>query len=257
MPSGRALTAPLTAPLTLAGVAALNTGGGVDYVANILGDGGLDYAEFDFKDLSRMFQDTAGTVPITTTSQVIGLVNVKAKTPHNASQSSSTFKPQYQSTGAKFDGSDDNLLSDWRAQAGENCIIAQLDLPATGNFMIVGSQVSGASRFLLRLTTGGQVAAGVGSDSSLTGVSDLRSSSPIVGVSFDGNTVRLFVNAATELTAAQNGAPNSTLGQIIGGLNNSGTPNSFFPGSIKRLAFGKKAITLAQFQQIRSQWLAA
>lgn len=70
---------------------------------------------YDPNDLSTMFQDAAGTVPVTGTGQLVGLIRDKSGRNNHAYQTTSAARPilrQNATTGAyylEFDGSDDFL----------------------------------------------------------------------------------------------------------------------------------------------------
>ena len=70
---------------------------------------------YDPNDLSTMFQDAAGTIPVTAVGQPVGLILDKSGRNNHARQTNSASRPilrQNSSTGAyylEFDGSDDFL----------------------------------------------------------------------------------------------------------------------------------------------------
>lgn len=70
---------------------------------------------YDFSDTSRMFQDTAGTTPVTADWDVVGRVNDKTANANNATQGTTSKKPLYKTGvqnglgGVKFDNADDFL----------------------------------------------------------------------------------------------------------------------------------------------------
>ena len=71
---------------------------------------------FDPSDLSTLFQDAAGTTPVTAAGQSVGLVLDKSGRGNHATQSTSLSRPTYQidSNGRgylSFDGSDDFLVT--------------------------------------------------------------------------------------------------------------------------------------------------
>jgi len=179
---------------------------------------------------------------------------------NQAVQATAGFKPAYQAAGAKFDASDDNLLTGYLAQAGANCIIAYVDVPATlaATQVVAGASGASANRVFVAFNTSGQLCAGVGSDSTTTvvGTTDWRGQTVVVALSFDGTTVNLYAGTASEYSAAQNSTPTTTIPFRIGALNNNGTAGSFCAHYVKRLLVARQALTLAQFKSIRSQLLA-
>ncbi len=71
-------------------------------------------AWYDPSDLSTMFQDAAGTTPVTEAGQPVGLILDKSGNGHHASQTTSTARPLFQIDGSGnghlvFDGVDDYL----------------------------------------------------------------------------------------------------------------------------------------------------
>ena len=71
---------------------------------------------YDFGDISTLFQDTAGTTPVTAAGQSVARINDKSGRGNHATQSTSLSRPTYQldSNGRgypSFDGSDDFLIT--------------------------------------------------------------------------------------------------------------------------------------------------
>lgn len=201
--------------------------------------------------------NTAATNPATAT---FTLHSLKEVSHYPAAQSTAGFKPKYQTTGATFDATDDNLLTAYTAQNGANFIIAYVDVPATlaATQVMAGASGSAANRCFLAFNTSGQLCAGVGSDSTATivGTTDWRSQSVVVALGFDGTTVKLFAGTAEEYSAAQNSTPTTAIPFRIGALNNNGTAGSFSGVALKDLLVGRQALTLAQFKSIRTQLIS-
>lgn len=70
---------------------------------------------FDPSDMSTMFQDSAGTTPVTAADQVVGLIRDKSGNGNHAIQATAANKPILRNTGAlwwlEFDGTDDFLVT--------------------------------------------------------------------------------------------------------------------------------------------------
>lgn len=88
--------------------------GGVFSPASLfaMGEQGVWY---DPSDLSTMFQDTAGTIPVTTPGQTVALILDKSGRGNHASQATAASRPVYQIDGSGksnlgFDGIDDFLV---------------------------------------------------------------------------------------------------------------------------------------------------
>lgn len=105
---------------------------------------------FDFNDLSTMYQDSAGTIPVTGVGQPVGRVLDKSGRGNHATQSTSSKRPilqQNATTGAyylAFDGVDDGL------------VINSIDFSNTNSVTIFGGVVfnnlSGNSQFIVELS---------------------------------------------------------------------------------------------------------
>jgi len=69
---------------------------------------------FDPSDLSKMWQDTAGTTPVTTDSQTVARIDGQQGVV-SLRQADAAKRPQYKTSGGlhwlRFDGTDDNLIS--------------------------------------------------------------------------------------------------------------------------------------------------
>ena len=72
-------------------------------------------AWYDPSDMSTMFQDSAGTTPVTAVGQPVGLILDKSGRGNHAYQTTTTKRPLYQSAGGysylAFDGVDDALVT--------------------------------------------------------------------------------------------------------------------------------------------------
>jgi len=230
--------------------------------AAILGAGGLDYAFFDSSLASSLFQDAAGTTPALITNPV-GRWNVRQKPPHYASQATSGQRPILQSDGVKFDGISHNLLTDWFAQAGANCIIF-LGTPPAGLSslgLVAGvSGASGAERFFVGFDAGGLLVGGVGGNSvvNIKGAIDRRGQRTFGAIVCNGSTVRLIDGMEQVYSNTQIGAPILTVPFAVGAKRAVQNVSDTFLGvALEKIAFAKVAPTLAEIQSIRAEWLAA
>jgi len=82
--------------------------------ASLFADG-ENGAWYDPSDLSTLYQDAAGTIPVTATGQPVGRMLDKSGRNNHATQTTSTSRPTYQTDGAlhwlNFDGIDDWLVT--------------------------------------------------------------------------------------------------------------------------------------------------
>lgn len=81
----------------------------------ILFGSGEEGCWYDPSDLSTMYQDAAGTTPVTSHNDPVGLIQDKSGNAYHMTQSTAGFRPLYQTDGVlhwlKFDGVDDFLLT--------------------------------------------------------------------------------------------------------------------------------------------------
>ncbi len=74
-----------------------------------------DGAWYDPSDLTTLFQDAAGTIPVTGDGDPVGLMLDKSGNGHHASQTTTASKPVYRTGGGlnwlEFDGADDYLVA--------------------------------------------------------------------------------------------------------------------------------------------------
>ena len=101
-------------------------------------------AWYDPSDLSTMFQDAAGTTPVTAAGQPVGLILDKSGNGHHASQSTSTARPLFQIDGSgkhylAFDGVDDYLSTSAIDLTGTDkvTVFAGIDVANDANSMAV------------------------------------------------------------------------------------------------------------------------
>lgn len=224
----------------------------------ILGIGGADFADFNFSNLSTLFQDDAGVTPVTADAQLIGRANAIRRVPRYGAQSVAAAKGSFLLSALKLDGVDDNLLTDFYAQTGANCVVCRTRVPATiaATSAVAGLyDAAGANAIYLGVTTTGLARCRIGA-TILTGTTDLRDTEAVLCATTNGATARLFVNGVQEGTSAQTGGPLTNLPYRIGGSNWNGALGNAYGGHIRNLALGRVNLSLDDFQRIRAQWLA-
>lgn len=152
--------------------------GGYGFSPLSLFSSGEQGAWYDPSDLATMFQDAAGTTPVTAADQPVGLMRDKSGRGNHASQATSASRPILRNSGAlwwlEFDGVDDflatasiDLTSTFRVAAfvgakknsdAATSIIVELSASATANngaFYLAGPQGAGLHNYaaVLRGTT--------------------------------------------------------------------------------------------------------
>lgn len=212
---------------------------------------------YDFSRPTTLFQGTDESTPVDTFGQVIGRAKDQrtgANSPRNATQATTSLKPKYQTTGAAFDGSDDNLLTGYTAGAAENFIVAKVTVPATisGTQVIAGARTVAGARTNLYLglwpATGGLLF-GVG-DAEVAPAGDLRGTVATIGISFNGAAVRAFVNGSIVSETARSGSVTTSVAYRLGAVNQEGSAAYYFGGSIKSIVAGRQLLDLDTFNKI-------
>lgn len=103
--------------------------GGSLWEPSRLFDNGEEGAWFDPSDLSTMFQDSAGTTPVTANGQPVGKILDKSGRGNHASQATAAARPLYKVTGLckwnDFDAVDDVLNTTFQSSLGSNCTVAR------------------------------------------------------------------------------------------------------------------------------------
>ena len=112
-------------------------------------------AWYDPSDISTLFQDAAGTTPVTADGDPVGRMLDKSANGNHASQTVSGSRPVYRTDGVlhwlEFDGVDDTLLSDFITLTGTRCgasIAALWD----SDVLNVKADGTGFADFTFRLT---------------------------------------------------------------------------------------------------------
>tara|TARA_R110000851_G_C13102500_1_gene568916 strand:- start:866 stop:2089 length:1224 start_codon:yes stop_codon:yes gene_type:complete len=121
-----------------ADAAALATGDFVVYRYSPaeLFESGEEGAWYDPSDLTTLFQDAAGTIPVTADGDPVGLMLDKSGNGNHATQSTTAAKPVYRTDGTlhwlKFDGIDDGMESPTVNTSGAGLLFAYAGLVDTG-----------------------------------------------------------------------------------------------------------------------------
>ncbi|WP_340645330.1 hypothetical protein [Phenylobacterium sp.] len=209
--------------------------------------------------LAYFFVATATTTYIAITRLTAGVGTFSVATTKlvpgsPATQSSTSLKPKFQTTGAAFDGSDDYLSTPYAAGASDNFIVAKVKIPlaSSGTRGIVGAAGGSTERFYLAMISGGILTAGAGTQNPGTFQmpGDMRGVETVVGLSASGGIARLFRQGQPSVEAAYTGGLATTLPLFIGGINTSGVSSSFSDATVKAVVAGREFIDLATFNKI-------
>jgi len=175
---------------------------------------------------------------------------------NHSRQSSPSFRPVVSANGLLYDGSDDRLLTTFNPTLSGS-IIARFN-GTQASRVIMGSAASSNGRAWLGLDASGRLAAGIGEQNSTTifGGADIRNAWRIGCVTWDGTTVRLYLDGAEIYSGAQVGAVNTTVPMMEGALNANGTAGAFFAGTISDALALSRVLTPAEIVNLTNQWSA-
>jgi len=181
-------------------------------------------------------------------------ISIKALPGNHATQATTTFKPKSQTAGLTYDGSDDRLVSTLSPTASGS--IAARFNGSTASRVIAGSQPASDGRCFLALDASGKLAAGIGaqSTSTITGGADIRSEDHVGVVTWDGSTVKLYLDGTEIYSAAQSGAVNTTVPIYEGALNANGTASAFWTGSISDSLIIDRVLTPTETTDLTNSW---
>lgn len=113
---------------------------------------------YDPSDLNTLWQDTAGTIPVTTSGQMVARIDDKSGNGYHATQETADSRPLYQTDGSlhwlEFDGINDHLITAIITPGTDKAQvfagIRRLAVGATSD--IVGIGTGGLNSFVLRNT---------------------------------------------------------------------------------------------------------
>jgi beta-glucanase (GH16 family) len=102
------------------------------------------------------------------------------------------------------------------------------------------------------------MAAGIGAQGTATifAGADLRNAFHTGAVTWDGTTVKLYLDGAEVYSAAQSGAVNTTVDMFKGALNANGTAAGFWQGRIEHAIAIDRVLTPAEITNITNFWSA-
>lgn len=171
-------------------------------------------------------------------------------------QNSASFRPILRADGLEYDGIDDRLTTSLTPTT-EGTLVARFD-GDTASRVIMGSQPATDGRAFLALDASGRLAAGIGTQSTATifGGSDIRGTEHVGAVTWDGTTVKLYLDGTEVYSAAQSGAVNTTVAMTLGSLNANGTPSAFWDGIIGQSIAIDRALTASEISNLTTYWSA-
>lgn len=222
----------------------------LDPAITIFADGSQGFY-YNFALQSSLFQDAAGTAPVTAAGQPIGLVKDQSGRGNNAT-SSATACPAWQSDGSGlFDGLDDVLRSTFNPTAS-----------ITMGFKGVTSTDStywGATSSALRSYMGlfqAKLACSIGNNVNIGGGSGLLGQTITAFVTADAVSMNVWLNGTNVGSVPSSGSPVNSLPMFIGALNQAGSPATFMAGRGYKNLVIARALTPTEIANITTYWSA-
>lgn len=209
---------------------------------------------YNFSILSSLFQDTAGTTPVTAATQPIGLVKDQSGRGNDATQSS-VARPIWQADGSGLlDGTDDYLISAV-VPALAMSLAFKANLTAANGFW--GSNVT-PNRCYIGIKSNNFIGAAIGAvtEASLTVGPGFLSQTVTCVITTDGVNDILYVNGTPIAPQVISGTPVNARPIFIGAVNSAGTPGSFMKGSFYKALAIARSLTPTEVASISSYWSA-
>lgn len=200
--------------------------------------------------------DDGGLVAKNNPTTATCTISIREIPGYHAVQDSTSFKPINTADGDDFDGLDDRLITTFSPTASGS-IAARLN-GDTASRVIMGSQGATDGRAYLAFDASGRIAGGVGTQATATifGGSDIRGAWHTAALTWDGSTVKLYLDGSEVYSAAQSGTVNTTVPMAIGALNANGTPAAFWDGLISNTLAIDRVLTPAEITNLHNTWSA-
>lgn len=170
-------------------------------------------------------------------------------------QATTSAQPKWQTGGlARFDGSDDNLLT--TLVPGTAMTLMFKGKITSASKGVMGSRATTDTRVLIGTDANGLLAGAVGADSTTTikGGSDIRGATGVGALVYNPSGVMLYWNGASIYTGALNGTPNTSVPLRLGAFNDNGTASTFADADIYHALAIQKALTADEIAAITNLW---
>lgn len=191
-------------------------------------------AWYDPSDLSTMFQDTAGTTPVTTDGDPVGRINDKSGNGRNLLQATAASRPLYKTSGGLhwllFDGSDDFLetaafaLTDASGHHSSG-VAMQLDV-AAGVHSILDADDGSANRLSQFVRVSGGTPESIAFNTGAAVFSDncasVSTNDAVLTQQTASSAVEIFKDGAGDGSTAITGSMKTMTRPLCVGANNSG-----------------------------------
>jgi len=185
-------------------------------------------------------------------------VSLKQVPGNHGLQATTTAQPKWQTGGlARFDGSDDNLLTTLLLADGPTTLLVKA-VPNSASAVRIALGTAGllANRCFLGFNASGNVAGGVGSESTgvIKGSVNRNGTVCVSGLVVDASNWFLYEQGAQTATGAKSAALNTTNPVAVGGTNATGGVSAFLGGDLYYALAIKKALTASDIATITNFW---
>ena len=181
-------------------------------------------------------------------------VSVKEIPGNHASQATSGARPVLKAGGlTRYDGSDDNLLTTFKFDAGGKGSLALKFNKAVGNSsqILIGARNASTDDVILVLEADGRILANVGTGANLTGGSNRAGQTAIAVLTWDGTTVNLYSDEG--LLASQSQSGSVTIANAVA-LAASSVASLFASVDIYQALAINRALTPAEVLKLTNAW---
>jgi len=181
-------------------------------------------------------------------------VSIKEIPGNRASQATSGARPVLKAGGlTRYDGSDDNLLTTFKFDAGGKGSLALKFNKAVGNSsqILMGARNASTDDVILVLAADGRILANVGTGANLTGGSNRAGQTAIAVLTWDGTTVNLYSDEG--LLASQSQSGSVTIANAVA-LAASSVASLFASVDIYQALAINRALTPAEIVKLTNAW---
>lgn len=208
---------------------------------------------YDPSDLSSMFQDTAGTVPVAADGDPVGRINDKSGNGKHLLQATAGARPLYKTLGGLswlfFDGIDDRLVVTMGAMPQPSTMFAAYRINTTGtggDIMDAADAVPTASHRNMLGIRSGQV---VGYAGTVVNIGAENTSDHVARVQFGATDALQLDNGAVVTTDTGVGAPLATDLFVVG---SSTVTTEFAPVRVYGAVYINRALTAGETNSLRT-----
>lgn len=186
------------------------------------------------------------------TPSVISAIEVRLIPGNHALQATTTQRPLWRANSGKpyfsFDGSDDIIKTPFNPTSAMTMAAAvRVNASAADQYVMGGGETATVARAYLGVQGTTNFARAVWGSTSLFGAADITGSDHVLLATGNASTVSLWVDGVKVATATPTGAPGGATGAIgLGGINQNGTPSTWFAGRASAFLAVNRVVTDAE-----------